>query len=253
MNKTTFHEYVALASLILEIERSELGETLADRWAQWHEEHEEGREYLLRDLIDCSGEFTAAWAVVNRIAQDYLRTRRPLPPELADWLANVLDGTVRRPKPRPKDRCDNANRNHAIVTAVSYLVDKGLNPTRNISRSISKEEEEKKKEKEKEEEEKKKKKKKEKKKKEKKKKEEKEKADFPDCCREGGSACDVVGEAVHLIYKDSLGYKSIERIWTERVTSGIPLPSRSLLAVVLSPPIEISPIDSSETSYTKLA
>ena len=246
MDKPTFHEYVDLASCILEIERLELGETLADRWARWHEEHEEGREYLLRDLIDCSGEFTAAWAVVNRIAQDYLRTRRPLPPELADWLANVLDGTVRRPKPRRKDRCDNANRNHAIVTAVSYLVDKGLNPTRNISRSISKEEEEKKKEKEKEEEEK-------KKKKEKKKKEEKEKADFPRCCHQGGSACDVVGKAVYRIFNDSLGYKSMERIWTERASSGIPLPSLSLLTVVLSPPIEISPVDSSESSYTKLA
>ena len=83
---------------------------------------------------------------MNRIAQDYLRTRRPLPPELADWLANVLDGTVRRPKPRRKDRCDNANRNHAIVTAVSYLETKGLKPTRNIAKKKEEEEEEKKKE-----------------------------------------------------------------------------------------------------------
>ena len=61
----------------------------------------------------------------------------------------------------------------------------------------------------------------------------------------------MVGKAVNRIYKESLGYKSIERIWTERASSGIPLRSRSLLAVVLSPPIEISPIDSSETLLHK--
>ena len=229
MDKTTFHEYVALASLILEFQRLELGETLVDRWARWYEEHEERREDLLRELIGCSGTFTAAWAVVNRIAQDYLRTRRPLPPELADWLANVLDGTVRRPKPRRKDRSDNANRNHAIVTAVSYLVDKGLKPTRNILQSIPKKTEQT-----------------EQKEKQKKQKKQNENLHFPRCCREGGSACDVVGKALKEVYGGKpLRYKSIERIWTERVSSGIPLKSLSLLAVVLSP-IEISPIDSSE-------
>ena len=204
MDETTFNEYVECASWILAIQRLELGETLVDRWARWYEEHEERREDLLRELIGCSGKFTAAWHVVNRIAQDYLRTRRPLPPELADWLANVLDGTVRRPKPRRKDRCDNANRNHAIVTAVSYLVDKGLKPTRNIVQFISE-----------------------------------SNLQYPNCCRSGGSACDVVGKAVsevykeYLRYKKPLGYKSIERIWMARVTSGIPLESISLLAVVL--------------------
>lgn len=215
MDKTTFKKCVALAGIILEIQRLELGKTLVERWTQWYEEHGERREDLLRELIGCSGKFTAAWAVVNRIAQDYLRTRRPLPPELADWLANVLDGTGRRPKPRRKDPCDNANRNHEIVTAISYLVGQGLHPTRNIARFIAKKGQ-----------------------------------DYPKCCWQGGSACDAVGGALKEVYGESLGYKSIERIWTERASSGIPLRSLSLLAVVLSP-TEISPIDSSENVLRK--
>ena len=37
----------------------------------------------------------------------------------------------------------------------------------------------------------------------------------PECCYEGGSACDAVGMAVAEIYEEPRSYKSIEWIWTE--------------------------------------
>ena len=37
----------------------------------------------------------------------------------------------------------------------------------------------------------------------------------PECCYEGGSACDAVGMAVAEIYEEPRSYKSIEGIWTE--------------------------------------
>ena len=36
----------------------------------------------------------------------------------------------------------------------------------------------------------------------------------PECCYEGGSACDAVGMAVAEIYEEPRSYKSIEGIWT---------------------------------------
>ena len=37
----------------------------------------------------------------------------------------------------------------------------------------------------------------------------------PECCYEGGSACDAVGMAVAEIYEEPRSYKSIEGIWTK--------------------------------------
>ena len=37
----------------------------------------------------------------------------------------------------------------------------------------------------------------------------------PECCYEGGSACDAVGMAVAEIYEEPRSYKRIEGIWTE--------------------------------------
>ena len=37
----------------------------------------------------------------------------------------------------------------------------------------------------------------------------------PECCYEGGSACDAVGLAVAEIYEEPRSYKNIEYIWTE--------------------------------------
>ena len=172
MDRSTFDEYVEFAGLMLVIVREGWGETLADGWVYCYVNDEEGREDLLLELIVCSEEVKEAWDSLSLIAQGLLLERKPLPPELADWLVQALEGTRPQPTSRGKEPYANFFRNSAIVLAVSFLSRDNIRATRSGGGP-------------------------------------------PECCYEGGSACDAVGLAVAEIYEEPRSYKSIEGIWTE--------------------------------------
>ena len=64
-----------------------------------------GQEFMLPNLIPKSKESKMAWDALNLIAQELLRREKSLPPELAEWVADVLAdqwtkrGQKRRPRP----------------------------------------------------------------------------------------------------------------------------------------------------------
>ena len=99
----------------------------------------------------------ATWDAANRVAQWHLRSGVPMPRELAEWIADVLEGKQERP--RKPGRPTKASRDLVIVSVVQALVEHGgfHHPERNKAKSM--------------------------------------KADAVLCCAEGGSACDAVGVA----------------------------------------------------------
>ena len=115
------------------------------------------------------------WDGLNLIAQETLRSRKPLPDALASWVADVLAEERPRPKLRGSRRPGqlssggpNFLQNHLIVTAIDILATKGYSPPeRNTTRGSR-------------------------------------------CCFAGGSVCDAVGVAF-----DVLGYKKVAGLWRE--------------------------------------
>ena len=201
--KAPFKKYVDFAVCILEVLRKMGGETPAEGMVRLYELHPDEREVILRYLIRDSETHKAAWDALFLIVKYHNRERTLPPQELADWHAEVLEKTRQEPKKKGRNRDGNANRNCAIAIAVSQLMtvthlsDIGLKATRNRIKGGSLN---------------------------------------PDCNSKGGSACDAVGKAVWRVYKESLGYKCIERIWTERASIGIDLESiPSITFGVLSP------------------
>lgn len=89
-------------------------------------------------LIADSQKIKGAWDALNWIAQDMLRKRKPLPPELAEWVADVLADRLakkkepkRRPRP-PKGLHRWFNRDLLLCVLVSQLACLfDLNATRN--------------------------------------------------------------------------------------------------------------------------
>ena len=121
-----------------------------------------GQGQYLRDRIDESETSRDTWDGLNRMVQHYLRERRTLPHELADWAADALDSMMTEPAKRPRPRKnteDVARRRVEIYLGVNHLVEfHDLYPTRGLN-------------------------------------------GLPGCCAEGGTACDVVGAAFGLNYK----------------------------------------------------
>ena len=120
-----------------------------------HPQHSEGMESSLAEmivslcktsrpqesfpsyLIDDSRETKWAWDALNLVTQDWLRKGKPLPPELAGWIADVLadqfvkKGPKRRPRPG-KGSSSFFSRDLLLcqlVDQLAYLF--GLNATRN--------------------------------------------------------------------------------------------------------------------------
>ena len=149
----------------------------AEAWAYNYKmlsEHGDAGRELLRELIVDSEKTKMAWDSVSLIAREHLREGSALPPELRDWVDDVLAG--KRPQ-RKEGKRTNSRRNRMVFIAIDHLVRQfGLLPMRNISQTIDG-----------------------------------KKSDWPHCCPEGGSACDVVGKAL-----GGLGYKAIERCWTSK-------------------------------------
>ena len=114
-------------------------------------------------FLRLSREDRQAWDAVSAIAQQELRSSKPLSPELAEWVADVLEGKHKRPAKRGPDRHANILRDWRVVAAVQVLVDCGFRATRNS--------------------------------------EKKGLRDGGKACAAGGSGCDAVGEAFGLGYK----------------------------------------------------
>ena len=203
MREETFEAAVEIARDIIrdtEEALAEFGASTPEQLARLcRDQPAETQERDLHRLIWCSEEIVASWDTVSRIAQDLLREEGSLPPELAEWTADVLDDVLagRRPRPTKRGRDPDANlaRDRAIVDAVQWLNQNGLKATRNAIRNKDR---------------------------------------LPTtACFEGGSACDAVGVAAYM------GYKNVERIWTKSADPDSPIRRRKHVVVGLtndSPP-----------------
>ena len=195
MNEETFEAAVEVArDIIRDTEETfaEFGASTPELLARlYRDQPAEIQERNLHRLIWCSEEIVAAWDAVSRIAQDLLREEGSLPPELAEWTADVLDDVLagRRPRPTKRGPDPDANlaRDRAIVDAVQWLNQSGLKAMRNAIRNKDR---------------------------------------LPTkACFEGGSACDAVGVAA------CMGYKNVERVWTKSAAPDSPIRRRKHVVV----------------------
>ena len=165
MDRPSFEEGVRLAERLgVEIKNIAGGsptETMVQGYYTLPPEHRVVE--LLPMLLRLSREDRQTWDAVSVIGQRELRSGKPLSPELAEWVADVLEGKHKRPAKRGPDRHANLLRDWRVVAAVQVLVDCGFRATRNT--------------------------------------EKKGLRDGGKACAAGGSGCDVVGEAIGLGYK----------------------------------------------------
>ena len=73
------------------------------------------------------------WESMRLTAARYQRDREPMPDALAQWLAEVLDGTLTPPRRRSGPKGFHL-RNVWIIGVVNTLMALGLHPTRNVTR-----------------------------------------------------------------------------------------------------------------------
>jgi len=134
MDKPTFDSHVENARRILQHQRQMWGESPAHSFALLYVYHQEekGTE-VLRCLINASIFNKAAWDALRILARVHIWERKPLPPQLLDWLDEVLAQRLPRPKTKGKDPLADFYRNRAIVVAVWYFSHQGMTATRNGS------------------------------------------------------------------------------------------------------------------------
>ena len=180
MDRATFQDAVEAARDFLQKYTEFVGDTPAEALVRLYEYRPaELREDLLRDLIYCSTEIMAAWDGLNLIAEKLLLQGESLPPDLARWVADRL--AERRPRPTTKGQNPDANvpRNLAVMAAVRHLVRMMVNQRMKPTR--------------------------------------RRKLVGNEACFEGGSACDAVGLAA------GLSYKNVEAIWTDSASPESPI------------------------------
>ena len=181
MDKDRFNELVEFTRHIFFDPRRERREVPAKVRADHYKMlsgFEDVQGQLLHDLIADSEKTKLSWDAVSLIAREYHRKSLAYPPELHDWVDDVLAGKRTSP---PTGAQAKSERDRQVCIAIEYLVKQfDLPPTRNISQTIDG-----------------------------------KKSDWPHCCAEGGSACDVVGKALGEV-DCPVGYKTIEGYWTNR-------------------------------------
>ena len=162
MDEATFQGYVEFARLnFADYKRDLWKEPAKGRAYSYRILPPDGRGDFLSGLIEGSGETKLEWDSVSLIAQELLREGEPLPAELAEYVADVLEG--KRPRPN-KGPMATSRRDATIFLAVDHVAQRfHLNPTRRRKPV--------------------------------------EREALPHCCAEGGSACDVVGAAFGVGYK----------------------------------------------------
>ncbi len=134
MDRATFDEYVGFAYRLIQIEREEFGDTLAESTlCVYLYQTVAERKIYLQLLIAESEIRKVAWDSLVVIARYCRRRGRPLPHELTDWLVAAVAGARQRPKTQGRGRHTNDLRNRAIVMAVMLLTSHGMKATRNWS------------------------------------------------------------------------------------------------------------------------
>ena len=99
------------------------GQRIGEWWLAIKEDWGEGRaDEALRNWIHASEDDIAYWEALSAVSEDLLRDRKQLPDVLADWLADMLEGSREKPKGPPgQPWYANDNRNSAICDAISVL------------------------------------------------------------------------------------------------------------------------------------
>ena len=128
------------------------------------------REVLQKQWVPSSKTDRDTFDAVNRIAQGHLRADATMSRELAEWVADRLEGTRQRPAKPGRSKGAKAPRDKLIASVVQALVERGFHATRNKRLPM--------------------------------------KMARARASVEGGSACDAVGVALDM------GYKAVEKIWT---------------------------------------
>ena len=105
--------------------------------AQWIESYKSGfwDGALTRWIQESTGNrFNGLWDALNLIAQETLRSHKPLPDELADWVADRLAGGRSNPQPKPTGRpVENRARDFVIIVAIRRIRRGGFSATRSIN------------------------------------------------------------------------------------------------------------------------
>lgn len=196
MDEERFLEAVEIARDSIRQTEEAFGASTAEQIAGFlRDAPTETRERYLRVLIWVSEEIMAAWDAVSLVRQDLLLEGEAIPPELAEWEVDRRAGKRQRPTRPGPDPDANLARDRAIVDAVQWATQNGFTATRNRIRG-------------------------------------KEKLSTQ-ACFQGGSACDVVGVAANM------GYKNVERIWNNSKDPDSPIRRRPLVVTEitsLSPP-----------------
>ena len=155
----------------------------------------EAQARIIRHHLEKSRAFRSSWDALVLIAQDLLCDGKPLPPELAKWLAGALASVLpdlganskAKPPPRPRGGTEpNAGRNQEIRWMVAdlaqrYCLTRTRSTTGNIDRFPNEQ-------------------------------------DPLECCREGGSACDAVGIAMGI-----KKYRTVQDIYFESTNTFPPI------------------------------
>ena len=176
-NETEFNKHVARFRTGFQNVHEQHGETLVEVWVRHYVRdcEEDCREYFSRSLIYCVDTIPEARKALKLlVTYHHDHNLLPLPRMLKVWTRMMAWGIRQKPTSPGPSPCGDTVRNWAMAQAMVHAIEvEGLQPTRNIT----------------------------------------QKGNYlPNCCFEGGSACDVVGKAVGEHYGEHLGFKRAEGI-----------------------------------------
>ena len=186
----TFNEAVEVVRLCQRVSLDG-GHNLTDYAVNYYAQSTPDRREVLQKLwVPSSKTDRDTFDAVNRIAQDHLRAGATMSRELAEWVADRLEGTRQRPAKPGRSKGAKAPRDKLIASVVQALVDRGFRATRNPRLP--------------------------------------KKTARAYASAEGGSACDAVGVALDM------GYKAVEKVWTNSDPSARELHRNALNALFAS-------------------
>ena len=137
----------------------------------------DGRDEFLHGLIVESPDTKLAWDSVNLIAENLLRGEESLPAELRKWIADVQSDQRKRRNEKRRPRPSKGGSRHANRDWVICGAIQYVGTLYDLPPTRNG-------------------------------------AGPEECCAEGGSACDVVGQAA--FGETAKAYKNVERIWEKR-------------------------------------
>ena len=127
----TFNEAVEVVRLCQRVSLDG-GHNLTDYAVNYYARSTPDRlEVLRKQWVPSSKTDRDTFDAVNRIAQDHLRAGATMSRELAEWVADRLEGTRQRPAKPGASKGAKAPRDRLIASVVQALVDRGFRATRN--------------------------------------------------------------------------------------------------------------------------